>query len=115
MQLVNYIDQKKILYEAVLEFLDNENEFNFLGSNIINEIKKQKISQDKNELCHFLKLILVISNNYHRRSNFYNKIEFILLKCEDYIKQNFSNEQIFEIFHKNKRIILFLLDKHIIT
>ena len=59
----------------------------------------------------FLHLILKISNNYHCKRAFFNKIERIFLYYKDQITTNLTNFEIFNIFKSNKRILLFLHDQ----
>ena len=62
----------------------------------------------------FLHLISRISDHHQRNSTFFSRIESILKKISQDIKQNFSNEDIFSIFKNNKRILLFLFNEHFI-
>ena len=59
-------------------------------------------------------IINKISKHHYRSSDFFNKIENILLEFSDSIKQSLSNFEIFKIFKHNKRLLLFLIQKSII-
>lgn len=48
-------------------------------------------------------------------TNLYDKIEKIILISKDHIKKYFSNHEIFKLFRKSKRIILFLLKENILA
>ena len=61
-----------------------------------------------------LHLIINISNGHHRTKNFFNKIEQILLLFTNTIQQNFSQHEIFNIFVKSKRLLLFIFDQKLI-
>lgn len=116
MEIEQYINQKKQYYDNFRRFIENNNdtdEANYL--NLVQVVEEQKILENREELKLFLKLILIISNNYHRYSGFFNKIKKILFNIKDNIKQTFSNLEIFNIFYHNKLIILFLCKNHILT
>ena len=55
-----------------------------------------------------------ISKNYHRYPIFFQKIEQIVNYLVPTIKQSFTNTELFNIFKRNKRFLLFLLEKKII-
>lgn len=109
-----YFKEKKELHESLLEFIDNsdDNDAFYCLQKII---EKQRILIKKDELKHFLKLILNISNNHHRKPDFFLKIKQILNKCKSSIIKTLSSENIFNIFLSNKEILLFLFDEKIIT
>lgn len=56
-----------------------------------------------------------ISNNHHRVASFYTKILNILQIYKDQIMQMFSNEDMFNFFKGNKRIILYLIEEKIMN
>ena len=55
-----------------------------------------------------------ISNDHHRSSDFFTKIEKIILYFEAQIQQFYSNHQIFNLFKRNKRILLFLIERNLL-
>ena len=113
MDIQIHILQKKELYEVFLAFIDDD--FNSdIFNKLIKAIKSQKIPEDIEELCGFLQLIAKIEKNHHRDAQFFIKIEKILLYFEENIKLNLSSTEIFQIFKKSKRILLFLFKKQII-
>ena len=73
----------------------------------------KKKTFNKHEFKSLLHLILRISDNHYRGTNFFNKIEKILLFFKDDIKNKMSNSEIFQIFKSNKRILLFLIEEKI--
>ncbi|KAK8857406.1 hypothetical protein M9Y10_015811 [Tritrichomonas musculus] len=114
-EIQEYIDKKKLLQRKLLDFIENDSsndEENY--HNLIKYINSQKIQKDKHELKSLLYLILKISNNHFRISCFFEKIEKILLFLEQETKQTFSNNDIFNIFKNNKKILLFLIEKQFI-
>ena len=110
-----YIELKKALHQSLLEFIDGqEREEEESYTNLVAQIKEQKIAEDKNELKSVLYLILRVSNNHHRTTDFFSKIETILFLLQKPIKKFLSNYEVFEIFRNNKRLILFLLDINVL-
>ena len=59
-------------------------------------------------------MIVIIYNDHHRIENFFNKIEQIINKYKDTIRQMYSNSQILNIFKSNKRILLYLIGNKIL-
>ena len=63
---------------------------------------------------HFIRTIIAVSNHHHRQSGFFDKIERILIKYQDFIKQNNANNEIYELFESNKRLLYFLIKEKIL-
>ena len=111
-----HINKMKCIQEEILEFLDNdESNENDLTILIQNFDDKQQFRNNKQELRILLHLLLKISNNHHRTSNFFFKIEKIIKTYQSCIVENFTNYDIFNIFKSNKRILLFLFDEKILV
>ena len=104
----DYFEQKKVIQNALLEYLQDtcEPEVSFYLFTKI--LEKQKIQNDRQELEHFLQLLLKIANNIHRAEGFSNKIERILQFLTNELKL-FSNNELIEIFIENKLILYLLL------
>lgn len=83
-------------------------------TNLIKSVNDYHISTSQEEMLILLYLLVNISNNYYRSSNFFQKIEQILLELKFNIITNFSNFEIFNIFKSNKRILLFLISEQFI-
>ena len=115
MEIQQYIDRKKVIQSKILEFIDDESNAEEDYQNFINSINNIEIEKNSDELQSILYLISKISNNHHRSSNFFSKIEKILLFLQNFIQINLSNSQIFSIFKSSKRILLFLINEKIIT
>ena len=105
MEIQQIIDQKKEYYNPLLIFLE---------SNIDDESLIFKDFDEKG-FKEILYLISKIAKNHHQNAGFFSKIEKFLLYFEDKIKQTFSNSEIFNFFKSNKKILLFLFEKKIIT
>ena len=115
MDAKQYLDERKTLYNHLLDFIDNSYEDQNNFTTLISYIQNQNITQNKNELHLFLSLLTTIANNHHRYSNFFNKIDNILSFLNLIIKQTFSNLEIFDIFKSNNRLLLFFIKNDFFT
>lgn len=111
-----YIQNKKVLYQELLEYLDQYTdniEENY--QKLIIVINDQKIKETRCDLLLFLNLIVAISNNFNRYQTFFDRITKILIELKEtnYI-QTFTNREIFNIFKSNKILLLFLFKKKVI-
>lgn len=117
MNIQNNIENKKIIQNKILEYIEDVNNDNNNGS--FDKLKQifddQKISENVEEFEEFLRLIANISCNYQRNPEFFNKIEAIILLFKKDIRDHFSNAYIYKIFEKNQRIILFLINENIMV
>ena len=111
MNIQDYYNHKKSLYDSIFEFIEDGNESDMISK--FDELKKF-FADNEDEFYHLLHFISLISNNYHRSSRFFERIEIILITFSDIIKQKYTNNDIFNLFRENKRILLFLFDKQII-
>ena len=119
-KMESYIADKKKLYAAILEFLENSGE-NF--DDTVNEECFERFSpylkqQDKDgtfeNVEDFLRIIKNINDEHHRHINFITRTKQLLLHYKHQIKQTLSNDEIFNIFKGNKLLVHFLLTKGII-
>ena len=108
-----YLNIMKKLQQTFMDILNNESDSQDYSP--IKEIINESILNNRYSMMSILKLILKISNNYYRSLNFFQKVEKILLYLKDQIQQFFSNEELFDIFKSNKRILLFLIDESLLT
>lgn len=104
-----------IIQEKILKFIEDdvnveENEVNLFA--VLNE---QNIIQDIYEFRLFLTLIVKICDNHSRTMHLFDRIYKILQIFGNDIKQYFSNNDIFNIFKSNKRILLILIDQNILV
>ena len=112
-QSQKYIESYKKMYDSILSFIENP-ETNDDDFQDLIEIINIQLNENKQEELHFLYMIQYISNNHHRNESLFAKIFKIILYYSNQIKKTFSNIQIFDIFKKNKIILLFLFDNRII-
>ena len=110
-----YINHKKEIHNLLLNFIENSGVNDTDFQNLIDLINTQNYEENREELEHFLRLISKIAKNHHRDTDFFKKIEKILLHLENVIKQTFSISEIFKIFKSNKLIILSLIKSKIIA
>ncbi|KAK8884315.1 hypothetical protein M9Y10_043423 [Tritrichomonas musculus] len=103
------LSRLKDVQNDFLEFIDSDNE------KLIGNLVDQKIYENRQELRAFLHILFNISNNHYRNHNFFQKIFQILVILKNDIINFFSNDEIFNIFKDNKRILLFLIEEKIIT
>lgn len=115
MDINKYIEDKKQLQSAILAYLDQESsndQENY--EKILNLVREQNLSKEKDELSAFFQLISQISANHHRSANFHAKIDKIISIFENEIKENFLNLELFYIFKRNKRVLLYLIQNNLI-
>ena len=105
-----YIQSKKLLQEVLLDFIDNRNNKRTEESyqNLVSIIDSQKIKKDKHEFQMFVYLIMAIVNNHHRFPNMLSKIEKIIIFLKDELMTFFTQDEIFNTFKDNKRVLMFL-------
>ena len=96
----------KDIQNSILEFLNSEENLSF--SSLEKKLNQQFI-KNRQILKSFLYLIAKIANNHFRCPLFFQKIEQILIYFHVEINKNFTNYEIFKIFQKNKRLLLFLI------
>ena len=115
MEIKKYLHAMKDIQSNILNFLEEETNFEENYANLTGILEEQKIREDKNRLQSLLHLLLKISNNHYRSPDFFSKIEKILQFFFTEIMENFSNYEIFNIFKSNKRILLFLIKESVLT
>ncbi len=111
----DYAIKMTYIQEILLEFIGNddtsEEDFQKLIQNFEDH---QQFRSNNHELKMLLNLISKIEEYHHRAKNFNFKIEKIIKYYQDNIMNFFSNSELFNIFIKNKRILLFLFNEKII-
>ena len=110
-----YLDMMKDIYENIQNFIEEEAISEEFFLKLKDKFNNTKISDNKYNLLSLLHIISKIVNNHHHITNFFAKIEKILLIFKEEIKKYFSNSEIFNIFKSNKRILLFLIEQQIIV
>ena len=115
MNIKEIVDNMKSIQKYIINFIENEDMLEEYYQNLGDIITKQKIHENKYLLISTLHLLTEIGNYHERCSNFFEKIEKIIIIFQDPIKKFFSNSQIFNIFKSNKRILLFLFKEKMIN
>lgn len=116
----SYIADKKKLYIAIHEFLENsdENSDDTANEKCIERLSlnlKQQVKDKAFEnLKEFLQIIKNISDEHHRDTNFIARTKQLFLHYKSQIEQTLLNEEIFYIFEDNKLLVHFLLTNDII-
>lgn len=110
----SYLKVMRYMQKSIIEYIESTDnpEENF--QKIVECFNDQKIFEDPHIFKEVITLILCISNNHHRTSTFFDKIIRLLYSFKDEIQKNFSNFEIFTIFRKNYRILLFMLKEEIL-
>ena len=112
--MTEYLKQKKLLYEHLISFLEDESCSSEDFQTFIKIIDDQKITQNDKEFEILLRLISKISKNHHRSLNFNQKIKKIIEHYSNEIKQTFTNVEIVNFFKSNKLILIYLFDNKVI-
>ncbi|KAK8876474.1 hypothetical protein M9Y10_006688 [Tritrichomonas musculus] len=115
MNISEFIAQKKELYAVILNFIENKNNSDDSSQETTNFLDTHQIRDNKEDMRLLLHLIVKITNNHHRDSNFLSKIKKLLQSLEQDIKQTFSNLEIFDLFKKSKILLLYLFEMKIVT
>ena len=99
-----------------MEYIDNEDEdeLDINLKNFIDFVNITKICEDREEFKLLISLISKIIKNHHFSLKFFDKIKQIIICIESDIKRTFSNSEIFNLFKKNKRALLFLINQKFI-
>ena len=114
MNISKYLDEMKQIQSNILKFIEDDGEVEENYQNMIQFFVNEKIQSNEDDLKMTLRLIAHLSNNFYHCKDFFSKIEKILQFFTKEIKSKYSNQEIFDIFKKNKRILLFLITEQII-
>ncbi|KAK8847868.1 hypothetical protein M9Y10_018904 [Tritrichomonas musculus] len=113
MSFEDHIQEARDIQKAILNFLDDEQNSDINYQYLIKLFEDLKIYDNQYNLKLLLHLLCSISNNHHRSSDFFNKINQILFFLKESITKYFSNLSIFNIFKSNKRMLLLLIESKI--
>lgn len=115
MNFLDYLGKKKELYNSLLNFIEDDTDIQENFYILTNYLNAFQLSDDRDELKEIFNTLLRVTRNHHRDKNFFNKIEKILSYFEKKIKECFTNHEIYKIFKKDKRVLLFLLENNILV
>lgn len=114
MNAQDYLEKMKSIQNNTLIFLEDDKNIEENYGNLKNSIDILGIN-NSNKLKSILRFVVKIGNNHHRKANFFSKIERIIGDLTKHIKKYLTKSEIFNIFKKNKRILLFLIENKIIN
>ena len=115
-EIQKLIDQYKELLEHLLAFIDSSDDNSAVDLQNLNQFIQKEINNSNTEILQILlRFLSNISKNHHRQSNFFPRIEQILLNFKDVIKQNMSDEEIVKYFQQDSQIFVFLIEKQFLT
>ena len=114
MSIERFLLKMKNIQNLFLKYIDCEynEEENYLK--LKKMIDESKIQDNPQELLELLHILINVSSNHHRVSNFFEKIIRILKYLKYPMKNNISKSALINIFKDNKRMILFLYEEKII-
>lgn len=114
MDLNEYLDQMNKIQSNILDYIENEENEEENFNSLQTFFDSIKIQSNKHDICMIFHIVISIGNNHHRNYFFWPKIEKILSYFTTEYKKNFTNSELFDIFSKNKRILLFFIEAKII-
>lgn len=109
MEVSEYLDQKRKIYDFFNEFINDE----YSTEKNYKQLTSYFLNNGENEM--FFHLILRFFKYHHRTPELFAKIKQIILYFKKDITGNFTNSEIFDIFKNDKQIILFLLEEKILS
>ena len=114
MAMNRYIERLGSIYDLFKEYINCEYGDDETCQKLFDFLEKQKILQNNDSFREFLTLINKITKHHRRSPSFFDKIEKIILYLRKNIKKTFNNIELFYIFKRNKRVLLFLIQKKLI-
>ncbi|KAK8893061.1 hypothetical protein M9Y10_030323 [Tritrichomonas musculus] len=112
MEIQEHLEKMTNIYDIILKYIDSHDELDYIISELSNYC--QSLENSKSELKEFLQLIVKIYKHHHHVHHFFTKIDHILLIFKESIQKHLSNLEIFDIFKKCKRILLFLVEEKVL-
>lgn len=110
-----YITEMKLIHKNILDFVDSDEDLESKYEELGRVLNPTQIKKNKFGLIEILYIILCIANKHYRSYNFFDKIERMLLLLKEDIKNTFTNNEIYDFFQTNNRILLFLLQEKLLT
>ena len=113
MDTLEYLNQKREIQSNILDYIDNESE---LSLALLNKLFKEiKFNQNPSELKETVLMLSSIIQGHHRSSDFFKRIEKIILLLIKDIKKIMSASEIYDIFQNSKQMLLFFIESNIIS
>ncbi|KAK8899074.1 hypothetical protein M9Y10_001373 [Tritrichomonas musculus] len=108
MESDDYLQMLQKSHDILLNFLNNEDNFCSDFNKLIYQLNEFEFQSCKKNMKFLLYILCQISKNHYRTQELISTIEKILLFYKKEIIEFFSDAEIFEIFKKSNRLILFL-------
>lgn len=112
---IEEFDQRKEIYTHIINIVDEYSDFDSNFISFKEYLEKQKIQEDVCKLKFTLTLITKIADNHHRYTDFFKRMEQVILFFSDTIREKLTSSEVFSIFKGNKKLILFLLRENLLT
>ena len=112
---MEYLEALGNIQQNFLNFILSQENKEEDSLNLTKLLDNPNVKKDSSKLREVLHLISKVSENHFKNHDFMQKIESIILIFKEQINQIFTNKEVWTIFRKNKRILLFLLNNKIIT
>lgn len=114
MSVHEYLSTMREIVNYFMDYIDKLDIIEEEYHNLLKYIYDHQINNNRTKFKSLLYMISYFSNNHKRNPSFFGKIEKILLNIQNDIKRHFSNEEIFNIFKRNKRVLLILFEEKIV-
>ena len=118
MEFQQYLNEEKHYYRNFIDFFESEKDLNLSFTDfedmVNTKLNNLEQKEKQEEIKSILHLISKVFDNHHRDSNYFEKLEKIIIFLKDDIKQTLSNNEIFNLFKTNKLILLILFKHQII-
>ena len=115
MNVEEYLDDIKSIQSEFLEFIEEDENDEEKFYNLSRILEDKKIRDNKHNLRLFLHHIASVCAHHPHSKNFFSKIERVIQIFKDDIKNYYINPEIFTVFKKNKRILLFLIEEKMLV
>ena len=114
MEIQEYVNQKKKIYDCLLEFIDCPNELEDEEfSKFKSIVEKTNTHRSRDEFYVVLQIIKFISYSHYRHPEFINRLKKIILYYSDQIKQLFTTTEIYNMFKINNLMLLLFYENGI--
>lgn len=114
MSIQRYINKMKNILSLVLQYIDCEYNYDSYFNMLKKVLDNQKIRTNKYELQSFLSSITSIGREHRIVNDFFKKLFKIVDIFRKEIISYYSNEVIYEIFHRCYRLLLYVIEEKIL-
>ena len=111
MELKDYITRMKMLYSALLEYIDSDDDSPESFQEFAAFLKGNDFGGNADELRTILNLISKVSKHHRGGRNQTAKLKKVIAYFLPVIKQTLSNLDLFRIFRGSRLLVLFLFDE----